>query len=105
QVRSARLLVDQEDLLPGPAAVLRPEVPALGVGTPDVSLGRDVHEVGIARMDADPRDLSRVLQAHVAPAPPGVGGLVDPVAVRDVAADGGFAGADVDDVRIRLGDG
>src|SRR5262249_60007322 len=50
-------------------------------------------------------DLPGVLQAHVLPGLAGVGGLPDAGAVRDVAADGLLAAADVDDVRVRLADG
>jgi hypothetical protein len=105
EVRRARLVVDVQDLLPRFAAVLGTEDAALGVRAPDVALRRDVDEVGVLRVHAHARDLARVLESHVLPGAAGVGRLVHAVAVRGVAADRLFAGADVDDVRIGLGDG
>ena len=67
--------------------------------------GRDVDEVGVSRIDEDAPDLLRVAQADVRPGPPAVGGLVHPVALRDVGAHVGFAGADVDHLRVRGGEG
>jgi hypothetical protein len=43
-----------------------------------------------------------VLQSHVPPGLAAVGGLVDAVALHDVAAQFGLAHPDVDDVRVRL---
>ena len=65
----------------------------------------DVDEVGVRRVDADRGDGQRLLEADVRPRLAGVGRLVDAVALDDVAAQLGLAHADVDDVRIRLGDG
>ena len=93
-----------EHLLPGLAAVggaidaaflARPERRAEHGGEGDV---------GIGRMDDDRADLADLLP-DVLPGLAGVGGLVDAVADGDVAADVGLAGADVDDVRVRRGDG
>ncbi len=105
KVRSPGLVVHEEDLLPHLATVLGAEDAPLGVGTPDMTLHGDVHDVWILRMDADARDLARVFQAHVLPAPAAIGRFVDAVTVRDIAADRGLPGADVDDIGIRLGDG
>ena len=55
-------------------------------------------------MDADPRDRLRLLQADVRPRLAGVGGLVDAVALDDVAAQLGLAHPGVDDVGIRRRD-
>ena len=56
-------------------------------------------------MDADPADELAVLQADVLPAAPGIGRLVDAVAVGDVDADRRLAGAGVDHVGIGGRDG
>src|SRR5262249_34951137 len=90
---------------PGLAAVLRSEDAPLGVRTKDVPLRRYVDEVGVVGVDADPRDLPRILEADVLPAAAAVRRLVDPVPVRDVAADRLLSGPHVNDVRVRLGDG
>src|SRR5262249_36954180 len=49
-------------------------------------------------------DLLRLVESDVRPALAAVGRLVHAVALRDVGAHVGFAGADVDHVRIRLRD-
>src|SRR6185312_1510010 len=62
-------------------------------------------DVGIARVELDPRDLLRLLETHRRPRLTAVGGLPHAVAVRDVAADGILATADPHDIRILLIDG
>src|SRR5207253_3021333 len=80
---------------------------AIGVGAVGVAERGDKYNIGIRRMNNDRTDVPGVFQADVSPGLPGVGGFVDTVSERDVAADAGFAGADIDDVgiRIRHGDG
>src|SRR5262245_31551682 len=67
--------------------------------------GRDVHHVGIRRVNADAADLARVWQADVGPGFSGVDRLIDAIAGRQIAAQARLAHADVHDVRIRLRDG
>src|SRR2546426_5108340 len=50
------------------------------------------------------RDLLRLGEPEGGPRLAAVGGLPDPVAGGDIATDRVLAGADVDDIRIRLGD-
>ncbi|GBD16895.1 hypothetical protein HRbin26_01805 [bacterium HR26] len=52
-----------------------------------------------------PGDVAGVAQPDVLPGAAAVGRLVDAVAVGDVAADAGLAGADIDDVGVGLADG
>ncbi len=59
---------------------------------------------GFGRMHAHAPDLARVLEADALPGLARVHGLVDPVAVRDVAADAALAHPHVDDVGIGGGD-
>src|SRR5579875_847175 len=66
---------------------------------------RYVDQVGIVRMDAYLGDVTRVRQAEVRPGLTCVGRFIDAVAMRDVAANGCLAHANVDDVRVRGGDG
>jgi hypothetical protein len=105
QVDGAGVLVDEEHALPGLAAVLAAVDAALRVGAEEVAEHRGIDEVGVLGMDAHARDVARVLQADVLPGPAGIGGLPHAVAVRDVAAHGLLAGADVDHVGVPLGDG
>jgi hypothetical protein len=91
----------EEDFGPGLATVFGAKDTALGVGAGHVADGRDVDQVGIFGIDADAADLLRGFEADVRPGLAGVGGLVHAVAVGGVAAHGGFAGADVQDVGVR----
>src|SRR5690606_37497364 len=50
-------------------------------------------------------DRHRLLEAHVRPGAAAVGGLVDAVALDDVAAQLRLAHADVHDIGVRLGNG
>src|SRR5260370_32094110 len=50
-------------------------------------------------------DMTRVTQAHIGPGLARLRGLVDPIAIRDIAADARFAAACVDYVGIRIGNG
>ena len=59
--------------------------------------------VGVAGVDSDLADVPGVVEPEVHPAPPPVGGAVDPVAMGDVAADGALARAGPDDVRVGVG--
>src|SRR5215211_6359707 len=94
-----------EHLLPTLAAIGRAEDAALGVRPPDVPERRDVDEVGVLRVDADAGDVAGVGEAAVRPGLAAIGGLVDTVAVRDVAANRRLAHPDVDHIRVALGDG
>ncbi len=104
QVHRARLVADEEHLLPGLAAVLRAEDPALRVRTEGVAQRRDVDEVGVARVNTDSGDLAGLLQADVTPALAGIGRPVDTVSRRDVASDAGRTHAGIDHVGVGLGD-
>ena len=64
----------------------------------------DVHDIGVDGMNPDPGNDLRVGQAHMDPGVTGVGRLVHPVALHDVPAQRDLAHADVDHVRIGLGD-
>ncbi len=105
EIGGARLVVDEEDLLPALAAVLGAEDPALGVGSPGVAERGHVDEVRVRRVHAHARNLPRVGKPHVLPGLSAVGRLVHAVAVREVASDVRLPHADVDHVRIRLGHG
>ena len=66
--------------------------------------GGNVHDVGVARIDADARDGLRLLESEVRPHLAGVRTAIHAVALHDVAAEFRLAHADVDDVRIGLCD-
>ena len=61
---------------------------------------RDKDDIGIPRVNDDFANRARIFQADVLPGFSGVQRLPDAVALRNVAANAGFAGAHIDDVRI-----
>src|SRR5689334_4391787 len=61
----------------------------------------DVDEIGIVGMDDDVADLLRTSEPDVLPGLPAIARLEHAIALRDVGSHVRFAGADVDDARIR----
>lgn len=55
-------------------------------------------------MNANLADVPRVVQADMLPTAPGIGGLVNAIAVRNINANRRFASAGVDDIRIHFRD-
>jgi len=104
-VHGAGVLVGVQHLLPRCPAVLGAEHATLCVRAVRVTEHRDEDPVRIVRVDDHSGDLLAVPQAELPPRPPGVGGLVDPVAHRQVGALQAFAAADIDNVGIGTGDG
>ena len=100
EVGGSGALVAVQHPLPARTPVGGAEHAAFGVGAEGVSERGHPHAVGVAGVDADLADVPGVCEPEVHPAPPPVGGAVDPVAMGDVAADGALAGAGPDDVRV-----
>lgn len=96
--------VPEEDPVPRLPAIGGLEDAALLVGAPRRAQGADVHHVGVARVDAHPRDLLGVLQPDLLPGTAGVERLVDAVAHGRRIARVPLAGAEVEDVRVRRRD-
>src|SRR5581483_3163678 len=92
-VNAAGVRVFVEHFLPGLAAVGGAEDAALFVGAELMAESGNEHVLGV---DDDFGDGARVTQPDVLPCLAAVHGLVYAVAVRDVAADAGFAGSGVD---------
>ena len=82
------------------AAIGRFEDAALLVRPKRMPQSRDPDRIGIVRVDPDLADVARLLQPDVRPGSPLVRALVDPVAVRDVDPDRGFARAGINDIGI-----
>jgi hypothetical protein len=82
RIHGARFRAARVNLLPGFATIDGLEDAALIVGAELMSERGDIDDVGIVRMNANCADLLRVLQAHVLPRFPGVGGFVHAVAGR-----------------------
>jgi hypothetical protein len=81
-------------------AVARLVDAALGVRAVRVAERCHVDDVGVVRIDVDAADLLRVAQPHEAPGLPAVGRAVDTLALGDVRAHVGLAGADVEGLGI-----
>ena len=99
-VDAAGLGVLVEDLLPGLAAVAGAEDPALfvvGKGMPQRS---DEGDVRILRVDDQASDGMGIGQADEFPGRAGIDRLVHAVTAHDIAADAGFAGSNVNHVRV-----
>ena len=101
QVAGAGLLVHEEHVLPGDAAVERAVDAALGLGRVAVADRRRVDDVRVGRVHDDAADPARSLQPHVGPRLAGVQRLPDAVADRHVGADERLAGPGPHDVGVR----
>ncbi len=87
EIHGAGGIRPEQHFLPGLAAVFGPEHAALGIRPERVAEYGDVHEVGVRGMDADRADLARVPESDVGPCLAGVGGFVNAIPRRHVAAD------------------
>src|SRR5258705_82343 len=100
----AAVAIAEQHPLPGLAAVAGAEDPALLVGAERVPECGDERDVRVSRINDDGTDVARVAQTEVLPGLAGIERLVYPVAIGDVAARAGLAGADIDDIVIRVSD-
>ncbi len=96
----ARVLGDVEDALPALAAVGRLVEAAVAAVGPERTLRGHEDLARVARVDDDPADVLRILQADVLPRLPAVVGPVDAVAVRHRALAVVLAAPDPDDERV-----
>src|SRR5258708_23163255 len=103
-MRAARVGDEEQHTLPALAAVAGAEERALVIGAERVAERGDERDIRVSRVDDDGADVRGVAQTQVLPGPAGIEGLVYAVAIGDVAARAGLAGADIDDVVIRVGD-
>ncbi len=103
-VDASGVLVFVENFLPGLAAVGGAENAALGVRSIGMAESSHENDIWIIGIDDDFADGAAVVQADVLPGLARVERLVDSIALGDVAADAGFAGADVDGVAVGTGD-
>ena len=67
--------------------------------------GGDEDDIRVVRIHSDARDVARVFKMDVRPGFTGVHGLPHSIAIGDIAADAGFAGADINHVGIVGRDG
>ncbi len=100
EVHGAGVVIAEENFGPGLPAVFGTEDAALRVRAVGVAERGDVDHVRIGGIHANARDGLRVGKSHVLPRLAGVGGFVYAVALHNVAAQLGFAHADVDHVGV-----
>src|SRR5437016_1782960 len=104
-VDAAGAVVEVENFLPGFAAVAGAEDAALVVRTVGMAESGYKSDIGIRRMDDDLADVARVFQPNVVPGLAAVVRTIDAIAERDVAANAGFAGTDINYIGIGIRDG
>src|SRR4051794_18226276 len=64
--------------------------------------GRNINQIRVLRVNAYTPDLARVFKPNMLPGLTRVHGLVNAIAVRNIAPDVVFSGAHINDVRVRL---
>ena len=96
------MVIAIKDFFPGLAAIARAKDAALNVGAIGMSQRRHKSHVCVFRIDHQRADMLAVFQADVRPALAAVNGFVHSIAVGDIAANAGLAGAHIDHVGIRF---
>ncbi len=96
----AGVLVFAQDFRPGLAAIGRAKNSALVVRSKGVAERGDENDVRILRMNDERADMAAVFQADIAPVPAAIDGLINAVAVGDIAAQRRLARAGIDRVVI-----
>ena len=94
------VFIDIQNTLPDLAPIGGAIDAPLFIGTEDMAEGGDIDEIRILRMNQHLADLAAVLEADVLPGLSGIDGLVDSIAMREVAARAAFAHAGVDDIAV-----
>ena len=82
---AAGVRVDEEDALPGLAAILGAEDAALFLRPGEAAGDAGVDGIGIGGVDDDAPDAAALHQPHVLPGGAGVGGFVDAVALMSLS--------------------
>ena len=93
--------------MPALSAISGAEDATFRISSVSVTECRNENNVGILRVNGEAADVATVFESDRMPGFAGVGALVHAIALQDVVANAGFAGAYVDDVWVRLsyGDG
>src|SRR5947209_11366218 len=84
KINSSRSIAAEQDLLPGCAAIPRAIDAAFCIRTMGVSKCRDIHQVGISRVDTYPGNVTRIFQSQVLPGCAAVNRFIDSISMRDV---------------------
>src|SRR4030042_367474 len=99
-LEAAGVLVGEERVFPGLPAIFGAEDAPLLLGAVAVPERSHEHDIGIAGVDGHPANPARLLEAHMLPGLAGIGGFIDAVADRDIAADEGLTRPRPDDVGV-----
>src|SRR5579859_7008803 len=103
-VDSARVLVFEENLVPGLASVGGAKDSAFRVRAKWMAERGHIHDIRVLRIDDYFTDCPRIAKTNIFPRLPAVDRLVHSVAMRNVAANAGLARAHVHHVWIRRSD-
>src|SRR5690348_11425581 len=94
------MFTDVQDFIPRLATIGRFVETAITAARPKRPFGSDVNRVRVLRMDCNPTNVLRMLQAKILPAFPAILRLIDAVAVTDTALRIAFARSNPDHQRI-----
>ena len=97
--------VHVQDLLPGLAAITAAKHAAFAVRTIRPAHAGDIDGARIGGMHDDAAHLAHVFEANMGPALAAIHRLEDAIAGAEIGAVQPFAGADIDDIRMRGGHG
>ena len=103
QVNGASLVILEQNLLPGLAAIAGAEDAAVRIGAISMAERGNIDKIRIARMNQNSGDVLRVVQANVGPGFAAVSRFVYAIAIRDVAANAGLSGTEIDHGGVGLG--
>ena len=103
-IDSARIFVFGQDVPPGTSAIGRFKNSTFAIRAERMPQCGDEHNIRIRWMHDKRSNVPAILEADVFPISPPVDGFVDAVSKSDVAANGGFARANIDHIVIRLCD-
>jgi len=98
--KNTRILVKEEDLFPIFTAIFGAVDTSFFLGTIAVSQRSYKHDVRIVSIDRYTPDPAGFIQTHMFPGLAGIGGAVDTVPDRDVAADKSLSRPSPDNIRI-----
>ncbi len=105
QIRGARVLVHEQNVLPGAAAVRGAEDAALAIRLEEVPHRGHVDDVGVRRVENHPVDALRLPKPHMGEGLPAVGGPIYAVAEGRALAVVRLTGPYPNQLGIRLGHG
>ena len=93
---SSGAVIEIKDLVPSLAAIAGAKNAAFGVWAVSMAEGGNVNDIGICGVNDECADVASVAEADVGPGLARIGGFVDSVAIRNVAANACFTRSSVE---------